>query len=156
MHMYPSTKYPHTGVKQTIHPFHFSTAPEVVIVTVKEHDKLYKHKKTSHLVLLVSSTKYMYYILPSKFLLCMQSHSQIQFCLLNFMTNIINILQSEVLVKQKTCRKIAFKRKTTKTHPTEVGKLQPMLLYGKTNMSPFMEGDNFISDSPYDSLTFLP
>lgn len=47
----------------------------------------------------------MYYILPSKFLLSMQSHSQLQFCLLNFMTNIINIL-----IKQKSCREVAFKK----------------------------------------------
>lgn len=78
---------------------------------VKEHDKLYKHKKTSHLVFLVSPTKYMYHILLLKFLLCMRSHSQIHFCLLNFMTNVINILQSEVLIKQKTCRGSIKKKK---------------------------------------------
>lgn len=33
MPMYPPKKYTHTGVKQTLHPFHFSTPPEVVIVT---------------------------------------------------------------------------------------------------------------------------
>lgn len=57
----------------------------------------------------------------------MRSHSQIQFCLLNFMTNVTNILQSEVLIKQKTCREVALKKKKKirRTIQLGVGKLQP-------------------------------
>lgn len=54
----------------------------------------------------------------------MRSHSQIHFCLLNFMTNVINILQSEVLIKQKTCRG-SIKKKFKRTIQLGVRKLQP-------------------------------
>lgn len=55
----------------------------------------------------------------------MQSRSQNQFCLLNFVTNVSDILQSEVLIKQKTCGEVALKKNRRRIILLGVEKLQP-------------------------------